>query len=41
MSVGGGWSIRSLPVGELAIPNITKKMGVDSASKVDNLLDDA
>ena len=40
-SVGGGRSIGSLPVGELAIPNITNEMGVDSASKVDDLLDDA
>jgi hypothetical protein len=39
-SVGGG-SIGSLPVSELAIPNITNEMGVDSASKVDDLLDDA
>ena len=41
MSVGGGWSIGSLPVDELVIPNITNKMGVDSALKVDDLLDDA
>jgi hypothetical protein len=40
-SVGSGWSIGSLPVSELAIPNITNKMGVDSAAKVDDLLDDA
>ncbi len=40
-SVDGGWSIGSVPVGKLAIPNITNKMGVDSASKVDDLLDDA
>ena len=39
-SVGGG-SIGSLPVGDLATPNITNQMGVDSASKVDDLLDDA
>ncbi len=40
-SVDGGRSVSSVPVGELAIPNITNKMGVDSASKVDDLLDDA
>jgi hypothetical protein len=40
-SVDGGRSIGSLPVGEFAIPNITNEMGVDSASKVDDLLDDA
>jgi hypothetical protein len=39
-SVGSG-SIGSLPFGELAIPNITNEMGVYSASKVDDLLDDA
>ena len=33
-SVDGGRSIGSLPVGKLAIPNITIEMGVDSASKV-------
>jgi hypothetical protein len=32
-SVGSGRSIGSLPVGELTIPNVTNKMGVDSASK--------
>jgi hypothetical protein len=41
MSVDGGQSIGSLPVSELAIPNSTNEMGVDSASKVDVLLDDA
>ncbi len=40
-SVGGGRSIGSLPVGKLVIPNITNEMSVDSASKVDDLLDDA
>ena len=40
-SVEGGRSIGSLPVCELAIPNITNKMGVDSALKVNDLLDDA
>ncbi len=40
-SVDDGQSIDSLPVCELAIPNITNKMGVDSASKVNDLLDDA
>ncbi len=39
-SVGSG-SIGSLPFGKLAIPNITKEMGVDSPSKMDDLLDDA
>jgi hypothetical protein len=38
-SVGGGWSIGSLPVSKLAIPNMTNKMDVDSALKVDDLLD--
>jgi hypothetical protein len=37
----GGVSIGSLLVGKLAIPNITNKMGVDIALKVDDLLDDA
>ncbi len=41
MSVDGGRSIGSLPVSELAIPNSTYEMGVDSASKVDVLPDDA
>ncbi len=40
-SVDGGRIIDSVPVGELAIPNITNEMGVDNASKVDDLLDDA
>jgi tape measure domain-containing protein len=40
-SVGGGRSIGSIPVGKLAIPNITNKMDVDSGSKVVDLLDDA
>ena len=37
-SVGSG-SIGSLPVSKLAIPNMTNKMDVDSALKVDDLLD--
>ncbi len=40
-SIDGGRSIGSVPVGKVAIPNITNEMGVDSASKVDDLLEDA
>ncbi len=39
-SVGSG-SIGSIAVKELAIPNDNNKMGLDSASKVDDLLNDA
>ena len=39
-SVGSG-SIGSIPVGELAIPNDTNEMGLDSALKEDDLLNDA
>jgi tape measure domain-containing protein len=39
-SVDGWQSIGSVPVGELAIPNITNEMGVDSALEVDDLLED-
>jgi hypothetical protein len=37
----GGGSIGSIAVGELAIPNDNNEMGLDSASKVDDLLNDA
>ena len=39
-SIGGG-SIGSIAVGELAISNDNNEMGLDSASKVDDLLNDA
>ena len=39
-SIGGG-SICSITVGELAILNDNHEMGLDIASKVDDLLNDA